>query len=67
MQSEVPDEYSRPAGSTTKLKISGDLYNKIKKTENGLRFHDERSLVRDNKLVFIGRRSGWVPTNENEN
>ena len=67
MPDNVPHEYSRPAGSPTKVKIDGDLYNKIKKTENGVRLYDEKSLVKNNGLVFIAQRSGWVPTNENEN
>ena len=64
MPREIPYEYSRVAGSPTKVKVSRSLYDKIKKTKNGKRFYldvDEDSLVKNGELIFISERSGWVP------
>lgn len=66
MPDEVPDEYSRPAGDLTKVKVSRNLYNKIKKTKKGMRLYDENSVVRNGELVFISKRSGWMPITKND-
>lgn len=66
MPKEVPHEYSRPAGSPTKVRVGRDLYNKIKKTKKGMRLYNENSLVRNGELAFISKRSGWVPITKND-
>jgi len=58
----APDEYSRPAGSPVEVFVSQNLYNRIKESENGLRFwkHQETKLVSEKELVYGEERSGWV-------
>ena len=38
MPKQVPDEYSRPCSDPTEALVKNSLYQKIKKSENGLRF-----------------------------
>mgnify|MGYP001573228924 CR=1 FL=1 len=62
MPNEVPDEYSRPAGSPCEVKVSKRLYDEIRRSKYGLRYFDDNecSLVKKKELVFVGERSGWV-------
>ena len=55
-------DYSRPAGSPTRVKVSRNIYEEIKETKNGSFYDNERSLVDGGELVFLGQRTGWVPS-----
>lgn len=61
MPNEVPDEYSRPAGDPTDVKVDMGLYKQIAKSKNGIRCYDEAPLVKGGRLVFVSKRTGWVP------
>ena len=37
MPDEVPDEYSRPATSPKIIDVDDEIYNKIKRSKNGIR------------------------------
>ncbi len=64
MPNEVPDEYSRPAGRSAKVKVSKELYRRIGKGKSGIRYFsssDEGHLVENGHLVFNSQRTGWIP------
>lgn len=37
MPDDVPDEYSRPAGSPALIEVDDDTYDKVKQSKNGIR------------------------------
>jgi hypothetical protein len=55
-------EYSRPVGRIISVKVSRELYNRIKESENGLRIlqEEESRLARKMELVYSKQRNGWV-------
>ncbi|MFC1753841.1 hypothetical protein ACFL96_10700 [Thermoproteota archaeon] len=63
MPDTAPDEYERPAGDPVPVYVTKKLYQEIKESENGIRLyaHNEREVVKEKKLVYSQRRSGWVP------
>jgi hypothetical protein len=63
MPKSTPCEYSRPAGEPCVAFASEKLYNKVKKSGNGMFCYqdEERKLVKNKELKYGSQRSGWVP------
>jgi predicted metal-dependent peptidase len=63
MPKEVPDEYERPAGNPIHSFVSKNIYNKIKKSQYGIRiYQSELSEIRKKEEIKYGKeKSGWIP------
>lgn len=42
MPDEVPDEYSRPCGTSYVAEVSEEVYEELKKAGHGLRYYDNK-------------------------